>query len=38
MAERIGLTDLGLRIDANDGQARLAYADRPLDDALLPRV
>jgi RimJ/RimL family protein N-acetyltransferase len=38
VAERVGLTDHGLRIDVNDGAARLAYADRPLDDTPLPRV
>ena len=30
VAERIGLRNLGLRIDANDGQPRLAYTDREL--------
>jgi RimJ/RimL family protein N-acetyltransferase len=30
VAERVGLTSYGLRIDANDGIERLAYADRPL--------
>lgn len=36
VAERLGLHDQGLRVDANDGGARLAYADRTLDDALVP--
>ena len=30
VAERLGLTSYGLRVDDNDGQVRLAYADRPL--------
>lgn len=30
VAERIGLRNLGLRIDSNDGQPRLAYTDRDL--------
>ena len=30
VAERIGLTNCGLRVDENDGELRLAYADRPL--------
>jgi RimJ/RimL family protein N-acetyltransferase len=33
VAERIGLRNCGLRIDANDGRLRLAYADRPLPPA-----
>jgi RimJ/RimL family protein N-acetyltransferase len=33
VAERIGLRNLGLRIDTNDGQHRLAYADRELPPA-----
>ena len=28
VAERVGLRNYGFRLDANDGQARLAYADR----------
>ncbi|HEX3834236.1 MAG TPA: GNAT family N-acetyltransferase [Solirubrobacteraceae bacterium] len=36
VAERIGLVDRGLRIDASDGATRLAYADRELDDELMP--
>jgi len=36
VAERIGLVDRGLRIDANDGEPRLAYADRELDDERMP--
>jgi RimJ/RimL family protein N-acetyltransferase len=36
VAERLGLREQGLRIDVSDGQPRLAYADRDLDDALLP--
>lgn len=36
VAERIGLREQGLRVDANDGGHRLAYADRPLDDTLIP--
>jgi RimJ/RimL family protein N-acetyltransferase len=36
VAERLGLVDRGLRIDANDGAPRLAYADRDLDDELMP--
>jgi RimJ/RimL family protein N-acetyltransferase len=31
VAERLGLREQGLRVDANDGQQRLAYADRDLD-------
>jgi RimJ/RimL family protein N-acetyltransferase len=31
VAERLGLREQGLRLDANDGQRRLAYADRDLD-------
>jgi RimJ/RimL family protein N-acetyltransferase len=31
VAERIGLTSQGTRIDPGDGQLRLAYSDRPLD-------
>ena len=30
VAERLGLVNQGPRVDANDGQTRLAYADRPL--------
>jgi ribosomal-protein-alanine N-acetyltransferase len=33
VAERLGLTNYGLRKDGNDGHMRLAYADRPLDAA-----
>ena len=36
VAERLGLVDRGLRIDASDGAPRLAYADRELDDELMP--
>jgi RimJ/RimL family protein N-acetyltransferase len=36
VAERLGLIDRGLRLDTNDGIARLAYADRELDDDLIP--
>jgi RimJ/RimL family protein N-acetyltransferase len=36
VAERLGLVDRGLRIDANDGRPRHAYTDRELDDALIP--
>jgi len=32
VAEHLGLTNYGLGIDPSDGQRRLAYADRPLDD------
>jgi RimJ/RimL family protein N-acetyltransferase len=31
VAERLGLTNYGLRADPSDGQLRLAYADRPFD-------
>ena len=31
VAERLGLTNHGLRVDPSDGQQRVAYADRPLD-------
>ena len=31
VAERLGLTNYGLRTDPSDGQQRLAWADRPLD-------
>lgn len=31
VAERLGLVDRGLHVDANDGVTRLAYADRPID-------
>jgi ribosomal-protein-alanine N-acetyltransferase len=30
VAQRLGLTDYGLRVDPSDGQERLAYSDRPL--------
>jgi RimJ/RimL family protein N-acetyltransferase len=30
VAERLGLTNYGPRVDANDGETRLAYADREL--------
>jgi RimJ/RimL family protein N-acetyltransferase len=30
VAERLGLVNQGLRVDGNDGQLRLAYADRQL--------
>lgn len=36
VAERLGLVDCGLRVDGNDGQVRLAYADRPVDGFLAP--
>ena len=32
VAERLGLTNYGLRVDPSDEQKRLAYADRPLDE------
>ncbi len=35
VAERLGLTDRGLLVDLSDGQRRLAYADRPLDEAFI---
>lgn len=31
VAERLGLRERGLRLDANDGVTRLAYSDRPLE-------
>lgn len=31
VAERLGLTDQGPHLDANDVATRLAYSDRPLD-------
>jgi RimJ/RimL family protein N-acetyltransferase len=31
VASRLGLTDFGLRVDGNDGELRLAYADRVLE-------
>ncbi|HEX3977794.1 MAG TPA: GNAT family N-acetyltransferase [Solirubrobacteraceae bacterium] len=31
VAERLGLTNYGMHADPSDGEARLAYADRPLD-------
>lgn len=31
VAEHIGLTNQGLRVDPGDGEIRLAYSDRPLD-------
>jgi len=31
VAERLGLVDRGPHLDENDGQIRLAYADRPID-------
>ena len=31
VAERLGLTNCGLRADPSDGELRLAYADRPLE-------
>lgn len=31
VAERLGLTNYGLRDDPSDGERRLAFADRPLD-------
>jgi RimJ/RimL family protein N-acetyltransferase len=34
VAKRLGLTNYGPRTDGNDGQVRLAYADRPLGLAL----
>ena len=36
VAEHLGLTDRGLRIDANDGRGRLAFADRDLDPVRFP--
>ena len=36
VAEHVGLADRGLRIDANDGRARLAFADRDLDPERFP--
>ncbi len=36
VAVALGLVDRGLRVDANDGQARVAYSDRELDDELMP--
>jgi RimJ/RimL family protein N-acetyltransferase len=36
VAERLGLVDRGLRIDASDGSPRLAYADRELADEVIP--
>jgi RimJ/RimL family protein N-acetyltransferase len=38
VAAALGLVDRGLRIDANDGQPRIAYSDRDLDDELMPRL
>ncbi|MDO8189019.1 GNAT family N-acetyltransferase [Conexibacter sp. JD483] len=32
VAQRLGLTDRGPHLDENDGQIRLAYADKPIDD------
>ena len=31
VAERIGLTNQGPRVDSSDGEIRLAYSDRSLD-------
>jgi RimJ/RimL family protein N-acetyltransferase len=31
VAERLGLTNRGSRVDISDGEVRLAYSDRPLD-------
>jgi hypothetical protein len=36
VAEHVGLADRGLRIDANDGRACLALADRVLDPERFP--
>jgi RimJ/RimL family protein N-acetyltransferase len=36
VAQRLGLIDRGVRIDASDGSPRIAYADRGLDDKLIP--
>ena len=36
VAERLGLIDRGLRMDASDGEVRLALSDRVLDDAQFP--
>lgn len=36
VAERGGLTSRGLRAGGADGVPRLAYSDRPLDDAVFP--
>lgn len=38
VADRLGLRNYGLRLDANDGQPRLAYADREPDSATAPPV
>jgi RimJ/RimL family protein N-acetyltransferase len=35
VAERLGLINHGLLVDLSDGQHRLAYADRPLDEAFI---
>ena len=37
VAEHVGLRNYGLRLDEGDGQLRLAYADRALDDDLMAR-
>lgn len=31
VAQRLGLAERGAHVDANDGEVRLAYADRPID-------
>jgi RimJ/RimL family protein N-acetyltransferase len=36
VAEHVGLVDRGMRIDANDGRSRLAFADRQLDPERFP--
>lgn len=36
VAERLGLVDRGLRVDASDGEVRVAYSDRLLDDDQFP--
>jgi len=38
VAQRLGLRNYGLRVDGSDGEPRLAFADRLLDDALFPAV
>jgi RimJ/RimL family protein N-acetyltransferase len=38
VAERLGLHDYGLRVDASDGQPRLAFADRALDGEQFPPI
>lgn len=38
VAERLALRDYGVRLDANDGQPRLAYCDREPDPLTAPPV